>query len=80
MIDPRTQKPVEIARGSRGGGRFHLLSERMDEVCAALDRHAVPYWRDPIAVSDSGKPYVSGITLSVKADVDRVQQLLDSML
>jgi hypothetical protein len=79
MIDPRTNKRVEVGRIERGGGTVLLLRDRLDEVCALLDKNAVPYWRDSISVSSNGGPYVTGITLSVKADVDLVQQLLDAL-
>jgi hypothetical protein len=53
--------------------------DRMDEVRATLDKHAVPYWTSPISVSSDGRPYISSITLSVKADLDLVQRLFDSL-
>lgn len=79
MIDPRNQKPVEVARKERGGGAIALLSERVPEVRAVLDHHGVPYWMDSSEISADGGPFMSWIVLSVKADIDLVQRLLDTL-
>ena len=80
MIDPGiNNKPVTIYRGSRGGGMFQLPVSRLEEVHAVLDRHAVPYWDSAVQISSEGEPPFTSIHLSVKADVDLVQRLLDSL-
>lgn len=80
MTDPRTEKPAKIARyESGGGGSFSLARDRVGEIRAVLDQHAVPYWMDSSSISVDGRPFVSRIVLSVKADIDFVQQLLDTL-
>lgn len=79
MIDPRFQKPVVIGRMDRGGGAFYLLRDRVPEIRAVLDANAVPYWMDAESLSMDGGPFISRVVLSVKADVDQVQRLLDAL-
>lgn len=79
MTNPRAQAPVTIIPGDRGGGRLLVPVSRRDEIHALLDGHAVPYWDSPVEISMDGQPPFFGISLSVKADVKLVQQLLDSM-
>jgi hypothetical protein len=79
MTDPRNQKRTVINRGERGGGSFRLLRDRVPEVRALLDAHGVPYWMDPVSVAADGGPYITGVDLSVKADLDLVQRLLDTL-
>ena len=79
MIDPRYHKRIEVRRKERGGGMIWFPQDRMSEVRALLDQHAVPYWENATAVSDRGGPYIASITLSVKANLDQVQQLFDSL-
>lgn len=79
MINPRSQKPVTILPGKRGGGMFQVPAARLGEVHALLDRHAVPYWDSPMVISSDGWPPVATLHLSVKADVTLVQGLLDSL-
>ncbi|MBA4063315.1 MAG: hypothetical protein C0501_06305 [Isosphaera sp.] len=79
MTDPRNQKRVEVRRREGGGGSFSLLSDRVPEARAVLDQHGVPYWMDDIEISSDGGPYISRLVLSVKADLDLVQRLLDTL-
>jgi hypothetical protein len=79
MIDPRNQQRVTINRGERGGGHILLLRDRLPEVREVLTAHGVPFWESEMSFSSNGGPYVTSITLSVKANVELVQQLLDSM-
>jgi hypothetical protein len=79
MIDQRNQQRVTINPGERGGGRVSLLLDRVPEVRAVLTAHGVPFWESPVAVSSDGGPYSTSIALSVKADVELAQRLLDSL-
>lgn len=79
MTHPLIPQPVVIDRMKGGGGAFSLLRDRVPEVRAVLDANAVPYWMDPSSISMDGGPYISRVVLSVKADIDQVQRLLDAL-
>jgi hypothetical protein len=79
MLDPVSQKPVMLYLGERGGGFFRVARTRLDEVRQLLDQHAVPHWVYPIAISQDGGPQTMHVTLSVKANMQLVQQLLDTL-
>ena len=77
MIDTATGERRRVSIEGAGGPFIELPLSQVDEVRRHLDREAIPYWVDSLAISLDGEPETTVIKFSRYVDPARIQSILD---
>jgi len=78
MTDIVTAKPIQVKRDHLGGGYIDLPYSQLESIKSLFTENQVPFWVDRFAISMDGKPATTTIFLRHKADLNKVQELLDA--
>jgi hypothetical protein len=78
MTDPATRRPIRVSADVPSGAYIEVSVEFLEKVRSLLVDNHVPHWVDHHAISVDGRPAVTVINLGRKADLRRVQELLDA--
>jgi len=78
MIDSITHEPIKVSVDGTAGPYIMVPVDQLDQVTELLDNNEIPYWVDADAISIEGEPEITVINLDQRADVPRLQRLLNN--
>jgi len=79
MRDSFTRQPITVSTDGDSGLYIIVQSTQLQAVLDLLRAHGIPHSTDADAASSDGQTLYSVINLGSGAEVDQVQQVLDSV-
>jgi hypothetical protein len=78
MIDVETQERLTVSKDGDTGPYLMIPLEQLGAVRLIFDRNGITYRVSPNAIGLDGKPVIAIVNFGRGADINRVQNALDS--